>query len=82
MMQRELANKQGERLESFLPKRTSTRGRPPTDDRLIINAIRWILRTGAPWRDLPTKYGPWQTIYSRLRRWKQAGVFDHMLAGL
>ena len=42
----------------------------------------WILRTGAPWRDLPERYGRWQTVYSRFRLWKRTGVFDALLAGL
>lgn len=82
MMHRELTDEQWQRLQPLLPKRKSKRGRPRTDDRLIIDAIRWMLRTGAPWRDLPSKYGPWQTVYSRLRRWKQAGAFDRLLADL
>ena len=42
----------------------------------------WRLTTGAPWRDLPPRYGPWQTVYSRFRRWQAAGVFDRVLADL
>lgn len=44
--------------------------------------MRWRLKTGAPWRDLPERYGPWETVYSRFRRWQQAGVWDRVLATL
>ena len=46
------------------------RGRPPEDNRNIINGILWRLRTGAPWRDVPEKYGNWNSIYRRFRRWR------------
>ena len=48
------------------------RGRPPEDNRNIINGILWRLRTGAPWRDVPEKYGNWNSIYRRFRRWSAA----------
>ena len=50
------------RLQSLLPPQKPDIGRPYTDHRLVINGILWILRTGAPWRDLPEHYGPWQTV--------------------
>ena len=48
----------------------------------MLNGILWILRTGAPWRDLPDRYGNWQTVYSRFRRWHQAGVWERILTEL
>lgn len=57
-------------------------GRPNEAHRRILNGILWVLRTGAPWRDLPERYGPWQTVYSRLRRWQAAGIWDRVLAEL
>ena len=48
----------------------------------MVNAILWRLATGVPWRDLPERYGPWQTVYSRFRRWQRAGVWDRVLAAL
>ena len=50
------------------------RGRPPEDNRNIINGIRWRLRCGTPWRDVPEKYGNWNSIYRRFRRWSASGV--------
>jgi transposase len=52
------------------------RGRPPEQNRSIINGILWRLRCGAPWRDVPPKYGSWNTIYRRFRRWSEAGVWE------
>ena len=48
----------------------------------MLNGIVWILRTGAPWRDLPERYGPWRTVYSRFRRWREAGIWDRILTAL
>ena len=51
------------------------RGVPRTDDRRVLNAIFYILRTGSPWRDLPERYGPYTTAYNRYNRWAKAGVW-------
>jgi transposase len=48
----------------------------------MLNGILWILRTGAPWRDLPERYGNWKTVYSRFRRWEHSGVWDRILTTL
>ncbi len=66
----------------LLPRHPQGRGRPRTDDRLIVEGIIWRLATGVPWRDLPARFGPWRTVYSRFRRWQQAGVWDRVLAAL
>ncbi len=78
----ELNDAQWERLRALLPPQHPETGRPATDHRLVINAILWRLKTGAPWRDLPERYGPWQTVYSRVRRWQAAGVWERVLAAL
>lgn len=52
------------------------RGRPPEENRSIINGILWRLRCGTPWRDVPPRYGNWNTIYRRFRRWSEAGVWE------
>jgi transposase len=57
-------------------------GRPPKDHRLIVEAIVWLDRTGAPWRDLPSEFGPWETVASRFYRWRRQGVWDRVLACL
>lgn len=48
----------------------------------MLNAILWILRTGAPWRDLPERYGPWQSAYDRFTRWQAEGVLDRVRLAL
>jgi transposase len=59
---------------------TSGRGGQWREHRTIINGILWKLRTGAPWRDLPERYGPWQTCADRLYRWRRDGTWDRILA--
>jgi transposase len=56
------------------------RGRPWADHRRVIDGILWKVRTGAPWRDLPERYGPWQTCYERLVRWRRDGTWERLLA--
>lgn len=57
-------------------------GRPRADDRRVLNGMVWKVRSGAPWRDVPARYGPWPSIYTRFRRWAMTGVFADMLAVL
>jgi len=78
----ELTDDQFARLEPLLPPQRPPTGKPNRDHRLVVNGMLWRLRTGAPWRDLPERYGPWQTVYSRFRRWRQAGIWDQVLATL
>ena len=49
---------------------------------MILNAMFWILATGAPWRDLPARYGPWETVYSRFARWQREGRWARIVATL
>src|SRR5215831_17548290 len=55
------------------------RGVPRVDDRRVLNGIFWVLRSGAPWRDLPERFGPRTTCYNRFVRWRKAGVWDRMM---
>jgi transposase len=80
MHRHELSDAVWARLEPLLPRRT--RGKPRKDDRSVINAIVWKLATGAPWRDLPERYGPWSSVYTRFRRWTRAGVWDRIFAAV
>jgi transposase len=82
MRRRELTDEQWEKLLSLLPPQKPVVGRPAQDHRLILNGILWLLRTGAPWRDLPDYYGPWSTVASRFYRWVKAGVWWHILEAL
>jgi transposase len=82
MRRGELTDEQWERLRPLLPPQKPKTGRPAQDHRRIINGMFWILRTGAPWRDLPERYGPWRTIASRFYRWQKAGIWQKILAEL
>ena len=82
MRDRELTDDRGAALAPHLPPQRAGTGRPAKDHRTVVEAILWRLRTGAPWRDLPERYGPWQSAYTRFRRWQRAGVWDRVLAAL
>jgi transposase len=63
-------------LKDLLPPERGRKARPAHDNRTIVNGILWRIRTGAPWRDLPEKYGKWMTVYQRFRRWSEVGVWE------
>lgn len=67
-------------IEPLLPNKP--RGVPRVDDRRVLNGIFWVLRSGAPWRDLPDCYGPRTTCYNRFVRWRKAGVWDRMMGAI
>ena len=73
-----------ELIEPVLPSDEGCRGRRWRDHRQVLEAIAWRFRTGAPWRDVPAEFGPWQTLWKRHRRWSGDGtyqaIFDHVLA--
>jgi len=76
----ELSDIQWERIAPCLP--VARTGRPATDPRKIWNGIFWILNSGAAWRDLPERYGPWKTVYHRFNVWSKQGVLDCVLRSL
>lgn len=82
MRRGELTDEQWEKLAPLLPPQKPKVGRPAQAHRQIINGILWILRTGAPWRDLPDYYGSWATVASRFYRWVKAGVWQRVLESL
>lgn len=57
-------------------------GRPRVDDRLMLNGVLWVLCSGATWRDMPERFGPWSTVYQRFRDWRNQGTFNKMLRRL
>src|SRR5689334_5902251 len=69
----ELSDAQWARLEPLLPPEKPDTGRPNHDHRQILNGMLWVLNSGAPWRDLPRRYGPVGTVSSRFYRWRQSG---------
>jgi transposase len=78
----DLTTEQWARLERLLPKGVKP-GRPPKwSKRQLIDGIRWRTRTGAPWRDVPARYGPWQTVYGLFRRWQRDGAWQRILTAL
>jgi transposase len=74
----ELTDRAWDQLAPLLPA-NGQRGGQWQDHRTVINGILWRLRTGAPWRDLPARYGPWQTCYDRFVRWRRDGMWDRLL---
>jgi transposase len=78
----DLTDQQWQRLEPLLPPEKPWTGRPNEDHRRILNGILWINRTGAPWRDLPRRYGPMGTVSSRFYRWRKAGIWQRILSDL
>jgi transposase len=78
----DLTNEQWARLAPLLPTGKKP-GRPPTwTKRQLIDGIGWRTRTGAPWRDVPARYGPWQTVYGLFRRWQREGTWQQILSQL
>jgi transposase len=67
-------------IKSILPNKQ--RGIPRVDDRRVLNGIFWVLRSGAPWRDLPAACGPHTTCYNRFVGWRRAGVWDRIMEAL
>ena len=76
----ELSDEQWEKIAPSMPVRHM--GRPRRDDRQMLNAAFWVLHSGAPWRDLPARYGPWQSDYARFKLWQENGLFGRLLAEL
>jgi len=81
MPRHQLTDEQWELIQDQFPKAAWT-GRPPADFRKVFNAILWVLRTGAPWRDLPEEYGPWQTVYHHFNHWRKIDLLAEIVAEL
>jgi transposase len=77
MRRHELTDEEWAIIQPLLPNKV--RGVPRVDDRRVLNGILWRFRTGAPWRDVPERYGPRTTLYNRFVRWRKAGVWDRIL---
>jgi transposase len=70
------------RIEDLLPGRRGTRGRTARDNRLFVDAVLWIGKTGAPWRDLPDRFGNWNSNFRRFDRWSRRGVWQAVFEAL
>ena len=83
MSRSELTDEQFALIEPLLPpERPCKPGRPFHSHRKILSGMFWIQRTGAPWRDLPSEYGNWSTVYERFRQWCRDGLFQKILDAL
>ena len=76
MSRGDLSEAEWQLLKDLLPAERGRKSRPSHDNRPIINGILWRIRTGAPWRDVPEKYGKWITVYQRFQRWSKAGIWE------
>src|SRR5437773_5347832 len=79
-MRYELTDHEWATIKLFLPNKP--RGVPRVNDRRVLNGIFWVLRSGAPWRDLPDNFGPYTTCYNRFVRWRRAGVWGAIMNAL
>lgn len=82
MRRHEITDEQWTRLDALLPGREGTSGRRARDNRAFVNAVVWIGKTGSPWRDLPERFGPWNSVYQRFRRWARTGRWQRIFEAL
>jgi len=76
MIRKILTDDQWQRIENLLPGKSSDAGITAKDNRKFVEAVLWIARTGAPWRDMPTEFGHWHRVYVRYNRWSKKGVWS------
>lgn len=76
----EFNDRQWDRIAPMLPGKASDPGRTATDNRLFVNGVLWVLRSGARWSDLPERYGKFKTVHKRFTRWASAGVWEKVFA--
>jgi transposase len=74
-----LTEERWERIVALLPPQKPQTGRPNLDHRQILSGMLWVARTGSSWRALPATFGPWGTVHSRYRRWRQAGIWQQIM---
>ena len=78
----ELSDRQWEQIADILPGKAGDPGRTGVDNRLFVHAVLWVLRSGAHWHDLPTRYGKYKSVHKRFTRWAKAGVWERVFAAL
>jgi transposase len=76
-----ISDEQWERIEHLLPGKRGDRG-PTADNRLFVDGVLWVLRSGSHWHDLPPRYGKWKTTHQRFLRWAKTGVWERVFAFL
>ena len=82
MFRRYLSNEQWALIEDLVPGKPGDPGVTGADNRLFVDAVLWLARVGAPWRDLPTEVGNWNSVFQRFRRWAKNGVWERLFAAL
>jgi putative transposase len=82
LIRRALTNAQWLRIEPLISGKAGDRGRHGEDNRLFVDAVLWLVRAGAPWRDLPKELGNWNSVFQRFRRWAKKGVWESLFNGL
>jgi transposase len=82
MKRHALTDEQWELIEPLIPRSEAKTGRPAKDRRLMLDGIFWVLATGAPWRDLPERFGPFQSVHRYFSVWRKAGVFAKVIEAL
>ena len=73
-----LTDEQWRKIKDHLPGKDGDAGRSAVDNRLFIDAIIWIARSGAPWRDLPKEFGNWSNVHKRFTRWSKNGIWQQI----
>lgn len=74
----ELTDQQWQQIKPYLPGQRCDPGQTAKDNRLFVDAVLWIAKTGAPWRDLPERFGHWNSAFQRYNRWCKRGVWEHL----
>ena len=82
MIRRELTDAQWQRIEQLVPGKKGDKGRHGEDNRRFVDAVLWLARAGAPWRDLPDELGKWNSVFQRFRRWAKKGDWERIFNAL
>jgi putative transposase len=82
LIRRALTDGEWRRIERFIPGKQGDKGRHGADNRLFVDAVLWLVRAGAPWRDLPEEFGKWNSVFKRFRRWAKKGVWKGLFTEL
>jgi transposase len=82
MRRHEISDESWDRIKDLLPGQAKDPGVTARDNRPFVNAVLWIARTGAPWRDLPERFGPWGSVWKRFDRWAKKGVWERVFEAL
>jgi putative transposase len=82
LIRRELTDDQWRRIRHLVPGKEGDKGRHGEDNRLFVDAVLWLARAGAPWRDLPPVFGNWNSVFQRFRRWAKKGAWERIFQAL